>query len=64
MPYRPYEVLPEFAEMQSFTMPEPTVQTCVHPVYTVDRPFQQPPRMPEPYDTFANTFSYGYTEKE
>ena len=45
-------------------MPEPTVKTCVHPMYTVDRPFQQPPRIPEPYAHFEETFSYGWQEKE
>ncbi|MEE0096181.1 MAG: nuclear transport factor 2 family protein [Oscillospiraceae bacterium] len=63
-PYTPYPEMPEFTEMRSFSMPEPTVKTCVHPMYTVDRPFQQPPRIPEPYAHFEETFSYGWQEKE
>ncbi len=63
-PYAPYPELPEFAEMRTFTMPEPTVKTCVRPIYTADRPFQQPPRMPEPYARFEETFSYGWQGKE
>ena len=63
-PYAPYPELPEFAEMRAFTMPEPTVKTCVRPIYTVDRPFQQPPRIPEPYARFEETFSYGWQGKE
>lgn len=61
-PYTPYPELPEFAEMQQWKLPEPTIAAAVREVYTSDRPFTQPPRMPEPYDTFAHTFSYGCEE--
>lgn len=59
----PYPELPEFSALKDFAMPEPTVKTEVRPLYTPDRPFTEPPRLPEPYDTFANTFSYGYGER-
>ena len=32
--------------------------------YTPDRPFTAPPVLPEAYDTFSNTFSYGIGEAE
>lgn len=64
-PYTPYPEMPEFAEMRSFSMPEPTSEDLRFVrVYTVDRPFQQPPRIPEPYAHFEETFSYGWQEKE
>ena len=65
MPGRPYEEypeLPEFGEMKAWRLPEPTVARAVRPRYSVDRPFTPPPRLPEPYDTFENTFSYGEVE--
>ena len=31
----------------------------VRALYSADRPLTAAPRIPEPYDTFANTFSYG-----
>ena len=62
-PYVPYPDLPEFSALKDFSMPEPTVRTVVRPLYQTDRPFTEPPRLPEPYDTFANTFSYGCAER-
>ena len=56
-------VVPEFAEMQNFSMPAPTVQKKVRELYYTDRPHTPGPRLPEPYDTFAETFSYGYEEE-
>ena len=61
--YVPYPDLPEFSALKDFSMPEPTVKTMVRPLYQTDRPFTEPPRLPEPYDTFANTFSYGCAER-
>jgi hypothetical protein len=55
--------LKEFAALKTFQLPAPTVETVVRPLYQPDRPFTQPPRLPEPYDTFTDTFSYGYTER-
>lgn len=62
-PYAPYPTLPEFAELEGFQMPAPTVQAVVRPLYQTDRPFTQPPQLPVPYDTFANTFSYGIAKE-
>lgn len=60
----PYPTLPEFAALAEFQMPEPTVKVEIRPLYTVQRPFTQPPRLPEPYDTFENTFSYGWERSD
>ena len=38
---------------------ETVMLETVRPLYSVDRPLTEAPRIPEPYDTFANTFSYG-----
>ena len=53
-----YPALPEFAEAD-FRLPEPNVKVTLRETYSADRPFTPPPPMPEPYDTFAETFSYG-----
>lgn len=51
--------LPEFAELAGITMPEPNVKRILWTPYSQERPFAGTPRMPEPYDTFDETFSYG-----
>lgn len=53
-----YQDDPEFA---AFNIPEPvpTVKKEVYKAYSVDRPYQEPPKMPVPYTTLAETFSYG-----
>jgi len=48
-----------YAEMKNFSMPEPTVKTVLMENYYTDRPFTKSPKVPEPYETFADTFSYG-----
>lgn len=52
---------PELEEYADFAIPEPVpnVQAEVYKAYSVDRSYQEPPRMPEPYATLAETFSYG-----
>ncbi len=62
----PFGVEPEqfpaieaYADMASFRMPEPTVKTCLMENYYTDRPFTKSPKVPEPYETFSDTFSYG-----
>jgi hypothetical protein len=55
--------LKEFEAIKAFNLPKPTVETVVRPLYQPNRPFTEPPRLPEPYETFADTFSYGYTER-
>ena len=54
-----YDEIPEFAEMKNFRYAEPDVKATLRAPYSADRPFTPGPRMPEPYATFAETFSYG-----
>lgn len=58
-PVKPYPELPEFALLKDFAMPAYTVAETVRSLYTPDRPLMETPRIPEPYRTFAETFSYG-----
>lgn len=51
--------LPEFAVLEGVALPEPNVKRTLWTPYTPERPFAGTPRIPEPYDTFADTFSYG-----
>ena len=51
--------IPAYAEMADFHMPEPTVKATLMENYYTDRPFTKSPKAPEPYETFADTFSYG-----
>ena len=39
--------------------PEPKVPEVLRELYSPLRAFRPAPRTPEPYDTFANTFTYG-----
>lgn len=55
----PYPELPEFAVLKDFRLPAYTVSECVRPLYSPGRALIPTPRIPEPYDTFADTFSYG-----
>ena len=55
----PYPEEDVFAPLGQFEMPPYTVAETVRPLYRVDRPLTLTPRIPEPYDTFANTFTYG-----
>lgn len=54
-----FEAVPGFAAMGEFRLPEPNVPTSLMDTFYPDRPKTVSPRCPEPYDTFANTFSYG-----
>lgn len=53
-----YPQLPEFAAFD-IPEPQPNVPMEVYRAYSVDRPYQEPPKMPVPYTTLAETFSYG-----
>ncbi len=50
---------PAFAEMASVSIPAPNHPMVLRETYRADRPFTPSPRVPEPYKTFAETFSYG-----
>lgn len=54
----PYPELPEFAPLGEFTYPAYTKEVCVREYYSPTRPLTKTPRIPQPYDTFAETFSY------
>lgn len=58
-PENPYPELPEFAELKEIAMPAPTHPAAVYETFSARRGPAQPPRLPEPYKTFADTFSYG-----
>ena len=58
-PEKDYEPVPEFAPMAEFHLPEPNVPMTVMETFRPDRPRTRSPRCPEPYATFADTFSYG-----
>ena len=50
---------PAFAAMAELEYPAPTQPCQLRQTYRADRPFSPSPRVPEPYKTFAETFSYG-----
>lgn len=52
-------MLEGFASLQELTLPAPTQPCELYPAYRTDRPFTEPPAVPQPYRTFADTFSYG-----
>lgn len=54
----------EFEGAGKLPMPEPAVPRALRALYSTDRPFTPSPRLPEPYDTFSHTFSYGYREED
>ena len=58
-PEKVFEPVPEFAPMADFHLPEPNVPMTVMETFRPDRPRTRSPRCPEPYATFADTFSYG-----
>ena len=54
-----YPDLPEFAALAALEEPVPNVPQEILAAYTPDRPFPKYPEMPVPYNTLAETFSYG-----
>ncbi len=54
-----FEPVKGFEAMADFHMPEPNVPMTVLETFYPDRPRTRSPRCPEPYATFADTFSYG-----
>ena len=55
----PYPEEDAFAPLKDFEMPPFTVKETMRELYTVTRPLTQTPKIPEPYRTFSETFSYG-----
>lgn len=51
--------LPEFEVLRGLTPPAPSRAETLHELYSGTRAAAKLPRLPEPYDTFADTFSYG-----
>ena len=56
---KPLPELPEFAALREFRYPAYTVKQTFRAISTPTRPHTDAPRIPEPYTTFADTFSYG-----
>jgi hypothetical protein len=56
---QPLPDLPEFAALADFRYPAYSVTKEVRALYTPSRPHTDAPSIPEPYTTFAETFSYG-----
>ena len=50
---------PAYQLMADFKLPAYTVTAQVHVSYTPDRPFTRTLPLPEAYETFSETFSYG-----
>ena len=50
---------PVFAPVKEFTFPQPNVPKTLRELYHGTRPLTPPPEYPVPYETFADTFSYG-----
>jgi hypothetical protein len=57
-----YKELPEFQEMASFQMTPPNKPCVLRETYNINRKFTPSPRVPEPYETFSETFTYGIEE--
>ncbi len=59
MPENNFPELPEFAELKDIQIPAPNHPAAVYETFSADRCSAKTPRIPEPYTTFAETFSYG-----
>ena len=62
LPNAVFDEVPEFQAMKDFHLPAFTVETENRRLYSPDRPFTPLPDFPIAYKTFAETFSYGYSE--
>ena len=54
-----YKEREEFKDWEPYPIPAPDKLICLREYYTKDRKFYPSPKLPELYDTFENTFSYG-----
>ena len=57
-----YPEIPEFAPLKAFAYPPYTEPQMIRNPYSPVRVPDPAPRIPEPYDTFAETFSYARKE--
>ena len=55
----PYPELADFADLKGINVPQPNVPATLREYYSINRPFTPLPKVPEAYDTFEETFSYG-----
>ena len=55
----PYPELESMKAVKDFDFPKPNVPVKLREPYTPRRKYTRTPRLPEPYTTFAETFSYG-----
>ncbi len=53
------EPVPEFAQLEGLTLPEPNKPGKVYEAFYPGRPRQEKIRLPEPYYDWDDTFSYG-----
>ena len=54
----------EFEDLKGLKLAEPNKPMTLREKYSGTRPLTKQPKVPEPYDTFANTFSYGAESQE
>ena len=62
-PNTPFPELDAFAALKDCRLPEPSVKEVLMEYYDPKKPMARLPLPPTPYDTFANTFTYGYEER-
>jgi hypothetical protein len=55
----PGDIPGEYERIAACALPKPTVEREVYPVYSAGRRLLRFPRIPEAYESFAMTFSYG-----
>ena len=58
-----FEELPEFARAGDVKVMQPTIPVPLREQYSGTRRFTPSPRVPEPYESFADTFSYGMQQE-
>lgn len=58
-PKKEYDELADFAAMKDYEPIQPNVAEPIRQTWSPERAFTPSPKIPVPYDTFANTFSYG-----
>ena len=62
-PAKPQKPRPEFAPLAEAAVPGPNVPAKLHESWSVKRLSAGLPRLPEAYETFADTFTYGMGEE-